>query len=265
MVMELLPLLVFTTCSGLAAGGALAQAIYFKRDAGNAAQANFGGKARAWVYPIVCLVLLVVGLCGTLAHLGQPMRFIYGLSNPTAMITQETYWSMALGVVLLVDAALRFKRGNGLFPIAVIGAVAGLALATVTGLAYYLSYNYEAWFALPTVPLFLLGDVALGFSLYEVLAGRRLEGNVDSIVLGVLQVCAAIAAVAFAVQAQATGADVMGVLAVGIIVGPVACAVLCFLVRAGKVNGTRIAPWVLALCVVGTVLIRAAFYAAGMF
>ena len=128
MFAELLPLLAFTTFAGLAAGAYAIDAVCGNARVGGGsaahggAAAGSGGEAagipanaasdalaRPWLFPLVCLVLLGVGLCGTLAHLGQPLRFLNGMSNPGSMIAQEAYWSIAFGAVILVDLVLAWR------------------------------------------------------------------------------------------------------------------------------------------------------------
>ena len=101
MLTHILPLLVFTTLAGTAAGAYAVNAVRLPQK---------GAQERAWLFPLVCLVLLGVGLLGTLAHLGQPLRFINGMANPASMISQESYWSIAFGIVLVVDLALQGQR-----------------------------------------------------------------------------------------------------------------------------------------------------------
>ena len=108
MFAEMLPLLVFTTFAGLAAGAYAVDALCGNGRAGSGAAAP----ARPWLFPLVCLVLLGLGLCGTLLHLGQPLRFVNGMANPGSMIAQEAYWSIAFGAVIVVDLAVAKAKGD---------------------------------------------------------------------------------------------------------------------------------------------------------
>ena len=99
MILHVLPLLVFTTFAGFAAGAYAVDAV-----CGN------GREVKApWLFPLVCVVLLGIGLCGTLAHLGQPLRFMNGMANPASGISQESYWAIALGIVIVVDLVLSWR------------------------------------------------------------------------------------------------------------------------------------------------------------
>lgn len=49
---------------------------------------------------------------GTLAHLGQPLRFMNGMANPASGISQESYWAIALGIVIVVDLVISWRSGR---------------------------------------------------------------------------------------------------------------------------------------------------------
>ena len=117
----------------------------------------------------MCLVLLGLGLCGTLLHLGQPLRFVNGMANPGSMIAQEAYWSIAFGAVIVVDLAVAKAKGAAVRPIRWAGGLVAVGLMVVTGLAYYQSLGLPAWSGAATVPLFLVGDLALGAGLCALL------------------------------------------------------------------------------------------------
>ena len=85
------PLLVFTTLAGLAAGSYTMSAFF---PVGQ-------GSKRPWLFPLVCLVLLAAGLLCLPAHLEHPERMLIALSNPSAMIAQEAYWSIGFGRSLI--------------------------------------------------------------------------------------------------------------------------------------------------------------------
>lgn len=102
MILHVLPLLVFTTFAGFAAGAYAVDAV-----CGNGREAK-----TPWLFPLVCVVLLGIGLCGTLAHLGQPLRFMNGMANPASGISQESYWAIALGIVIVVDLVISWRGGK---------------------------------------------------------------------------------------------------------------------------------------------------------
>ena len=102
MILHVLPLLAFTTFAGFAAGAYAVDAV-----CGNGREAK-----TPWLFPLVCVVLLDIGLCGTLAHLGQPLRFMNGMANPASGISQESYWAIALGIVIVVDLVISWRGGK---------------------------------------------------------------------------------------------------------------------------------------------------------
>ena len=125
MFAEMLPLLVFTTFAGLAAGAYAVDALCGNGRAGSGAAAP----ARPWLFPLVCLVLLGLGLCGTLLHLGQPLRFVNGMANPGSMIAQEAYWSIAFGLHL---ARIGLDATGLLVAAGIVGPLAASAVAAAT-------------------------------------------------------------------------------------------------------------------------------------
>ena len=129
------PLFLFTTLGGLAAGAYVAAAIFPDVDR---------KPKRPWLFPLVCLALLGVGLLGVLGHLGRPERFLLAMSNPSSMIAEEAYWSIAFGALML-------------------------ALMCIMGWAYFTSYGNPAWAAWQTLPLFVLGDLAMGSALWALM------------------------------------------------------------------------------------------------
>lgn len=154
------PLFAFTTLGGMAAGAYVAAACF----AGVEREAK-----RPWLFPLVCLALLGVGLLGVLGHLGRPERFLLALSNPASMIAEEAYWSIAFGVLMLVDFVLLLRRGASPRAVRVAAAAAALGLMGIMGWAYFTSYGNPAWATWQTLPLFVAGDVAMGAALWALL------------------------------------------------------------------------------------------------
>lgn len=150
------PLFVFTTLAGLAAGAYVMDAIFDGRPQGT---------KRPWLFPLVCIVLLGVGLLGVLGHLGRPAMFLNALSNPTAMIAQEAYWSIAFGVLMVADLALCAAKGGSPRALRIVAAIAAAGLMVVMGNAYFTSYGVEAWASWATWPLYVVGDLAMGATL----------------------------------------------------------------------------------------------------
>ncbi|MEA5019723.1 MAG: DmsC/YnfH family molybdoenzyme membrane anchor subunit [Gordonibacter sp.] len=260
MFAEMLPLLVFTTFAGLAAGAYAIDALCGNGHASDDAAAP----ARPWLFPLVCLILLGVGLCGTLVHLGQPLRFANGMANPGSMIAQEAYWSIAFGIVIVVDLALAKVKGASVRLIRWVGALVAVGLMVVTGLAYYQSLGLSAWSGAATVPLFLVGDLALGVGLCALLARDTTLGTKLICANVAAQLAFAVVLVAYGLHLARVGIDMTGMLVAAGVVGPVGVGAVALAVRGGKIPA-RIGG--IALCVlatVGVIIARFAFFAAGM-
>lgn len=239
-------LFVFTTLGGLGAGMYAASAVF-----------PVTGKRANVAVPLVALACLGIGGIALLLHLGHPERMLNAFANPGSGITQEAIVSMVFGAVVVVDLALAAFKGSPPRALRVVGAVAGVALCCVMGLAYYAYESQAAWHAWPTVALFLCGDLAVGFLLLgavdrEVAAGKPfLWANV---------VLSALAALAFA----ATGAHFAGI---GLSPQPfIAAVVLALAAACGPVIADRRGDagmyWPsFAIMFAAVVVARYAFYA----
>lgn len=257
MSMEILPLLLFTTCGGLAAGAYAVDALCVSGHGAPAAS------KRAWLLPLVCIVLLGVGLLGTLAHLGQPLRFVNGMMNPASMISQESYWAIAFGVVLVVDLVLARQKGQAVRPVRWIGAVAAFGLMVVTGLAYYDALGLPGWRTAATLPFFVLGDLGAGAAVATLLTPAERAGEVwRACIAGAIAWAVAIAA--YGLHLAAAGMDATAALAAGMVVGPVAVAVVAAARLANKMDAKAASVAACALAVVGLVIVRVVFFAAGI-
>lgn len=265
-MMEILPLLVFTTFGGIAAG-AYVMAVFGSLMAGGAgAGSDAKGAAsdgKAWLFPLVCIVLLGVGLLGTLMHLGQPLRFMNGMANPGSMISQESYWAIAFGVLMVVDLVLAKMKGASNAVVRALAAVAACGLMVVTGLAYHACLFLPAWSGAVTLPVFIVGDLAMGAGLC--LAFAKSAEVVRALHVGNAATSLAWLAVAVAYGVHLAGmGEGVGLVVAGAVVGPVAACAASVLAVRGKLDGKVAGYVVLACAVVGTVLVRAAFFAAGV-
>nr|WP_162610985.1 DmsC/YnfH family molybdoenzyme membrane anchor subunit [Gordonibacter sp. An230] len=265
--METFPLLVFTTFAGLAAGAYAVDSLcgngrsICRTHTENAPEAK---PLRPWLFPLVCLVLLGLGLCGTLAHLGQPLRFVNGMANPGSMIAQEAYWSIAFGLVVVVDLALASFKGVSVRPVRWVGGLIAVGLMVVTGLAYYQSLGLPAWSGAATVPLFLVGDLALGAGLCALLNRSGLANSSLAAASVAAGVAFAATLCAFGLHLARIGVDATGLLVASGVLGPLVASIAVAAVRAG-VLPARIGGVVVCLfTLVGVVLARVAFFAAGL-
>ncbi|WP_101721245.1 DmsC/YnfH family molybdoenzyme membrane anchor subunit [Eggerthella timonensis] len=260
MLAEMLPLLVFTTFAGLAAGAYAIDALCGNGRTGSCAAES----ARPWLFPLVCLALLGLGLCGTLLHLGQPLRFVNGMANPGSMIAQEAYWSIAFGLVIVADLALAKVKGASVRPVRWVGGLVAVGLMVVTGLAYYQSLGLPAWSGAATVPLFLVGDLALGAGLCALLDRSALANGILAAANVAAGVAFAAVLCAFGLYVARVGHDATGLLVAAGIVGPLAASAAAVATRAGKLPAQAGAVAVCVLATAGVVIARYAFFAAGM-
>ena len=246
------PLFLFTTLGGLAAGAYVAAAIFPDGDR---------KPKRPWLFPLACLALLGVGLLGVLGHLGRPERFVLAMSNPSSMIAEEAYWSIAFGVLMLVDFVLLLRRGTSPGAVRVVAAVAAVGLMCIMGWAYFTSYGNPAWATWQTLPLFVLGDLAMGAALW----GLMREGSYRSgafaaafAMLGAL----AVASIALA-AAHFAGLGHNALPFAAAVVLAVAGVAFGLLAWKGKLSGA--APALAFACLfAGVAAARYAFYAASI-
>lgn len=248
------PLFAFTTLSGLAAGGYAVGAVF----RGQKAESKM-----TWLFPLVCIVLLGLGLCGTLAHLGHPERFLNALANPTSMIAEEAYWSIAFGVLMVIDAVLCKVKGAAPVAVRALGAIAAIGLMCVTANAYFTMHGNPVWTGPATLALFVVGDLAMGIALVALFrSGLAPEKMFAGVAIVALALCAASIA-AIAAQFAGYGFDMMPFIA-ALVIGPVAGIVVYALSMTGKLAPKVAAPLAFVLVLVGVVIARYFFYAASI-
>lgn len=265
------PLFVFTTLSGLAAGAYAVSAVFpvqgsgtsgagFVDGEGAAGATDEGARKRAWLFPLVCLVLLGLGLIGCLFHLARPMMFLNALANPAAGIAQEAYLSIIFGVLLLVDLIVAWRKGVVPRPLRIVGAVAAVALILVMGNAYLASTGVAAWATWQTVLLYLFGDLAMGAALLAVFDGALFGHGGYAVAAAALSVLAALSCALEAAHFAGVGADMVLLVTGAVIV--VVGAALQFAAKSGKMPA-KTAAWAAFACVfIGVAIARYGFYAA---
>lgn len=244
------PLFLFTTLAGVAAGAYAASVVF-----------SVGkGSKKAWLFPLVCLVLLAVGLVGLPLHLGRPERMLIALTQPGAMIAQEAYWSIALGVILLVDLILSKVKGASPRALRIVGAVAALGLMFVMSNAYFVSIGVPAWASWQTFLLFILGDLAMGAALLALFEPDLAMNGTYLTAAIALSALAAVSVVLDAVHFAGVGAGVVLLIVGAVVVA--AAAVLQFMAKSGKMAADTAAKAAFACAFVGVALARYGFYAA---
>jgi DMSO reductase anchor subunit len=262
---ELVPLVVFTVCSGLSAGTFLMTLVGRLLLRGKGAETDTLAAYSGTALSAVCLLVLGIGLLATLLHLGQPMRFINGLSNPASMIAQESYWALAFLALLAVSALFALVKKNIPLAAHILGALAGTGLMIVTGLAYARAIGIPAWNSAITVSLFFISDIVAGVALCLV---AFKEEKVVLVLVGALLGLLALDTVALAsfwlhiASSPAANQDIL--LFASVVIGIVAPAVLGALALLKKIRLQSASIAVLVLVVAGIVAERAVFFGSGI-
>lgn len=259
MILQVLPLILFTTLSGAAAG------LYVVYAAGPAGIAKTKPTAKTiWLLPVVCFVLLAVGLLFTLLHLGQPARFINGLHNPASMISQESYWAIAFALLLIIDCAFSWFKQTEVRPLRWIGAIAAVGLMVVTSLAYYKSLGIIGWHTAATIPFFILGDLAFGCALCLLFVKDDVVSRALQTALIALSAAWLVSIAAYGVALGSAGLAGTGAMVVGGIVGPLASICIAAAGLNNKLDAGKVALWTSVMAGVGLVICRYAFFAIGV-
>lgn len=135
----------------------------------------------------------------------------------------------------------------------------------VTGLAYFDCLGLVAWRGAATLPVFILGDVALGAGLCAVLA--KADDWAASLLCPATvaaQAAWGVAIVAFGLYLQRSGLDATALLAVAFVLGPVCASVVAAAARCGKLAGKTAGVVVLVLAFASVVVARYVFFAIGV-
>ncbi|MBL4954656.1 DmsC/YnfH family molybdoenzyme membrane anchor subunit [Neobacillus sp. OS1-32] len=161
-------LIVFTYLSDISAGTFIFYLLYQAFFSGNATvekiQQRKGGiftSIDAKV-SVLSIILLGIGMLASALHLGHPFRFLNALHNPNSMITQEAYWSIGFGILLLIVTIWAFKGKKPSFALNLLTALAGLGLLTVTALAYAKPKGIPAWNQGLTPIIFIISALIMG-------------------------------------------------------------------------------------------------------
>lgn len=243
------PLLVFTVLTGLSAGSYIMATVF-----GLISKEN----KRTFVFNVICLACLGVGLLGVLFHLGHPERFMNGLANPTSMIAQEGYWAILFGLLLFVDTILLFlKKRNSILPIVI--SVLGCGLLTVTSIEYFTSYGVAGWPEVPTILQFIGAGLATGaaFTTAFLKIAPEKKNVLTSFVLYLVLVIALFAE-AFVFGALPVGSAPFVVAAIIAGVG----AFLSYAPLTGKTPEKKLNWPVFVLILLAVIITRYAFYSA---
>ena len=244
------PLFFFTTCGGLSAGLYIASAAFPPKEESK----------RPWLIPLICFALLGIGLLGVLFHLGRPERFIFGLRNPQAGIAQEGYCAIVLMVLYFAHLVLAWRKKSAPRALCIVGALVALLLTFIMGFAYVNQTGMLAWAMWATVPLFVVGDVAVGLALWGLFDDKAYE-RVAYLATSVVAEALFFATLFVeATHFSSLGYDAMPFYAAAV-VGPVLAIAGTIVCRAKNSLALRVAVFVLALA--GMIVARYCFYSVG--
>lgn len=99
------------------------------------------------IVALVTIVILGIGMLGTMSHLGKPGRFLGALRNPTSHLSLEMLTCIPVGICYLIIGAnglLYTMPEAALTVLEVIGLIASVAFIWVTALAYRMKAR-PAW------------------------------------------------------------------------------------------------------------------------
>lgn len=249
-----LPLFVFTTFAGLSAG-AYASAAFFPP------KSRREKSERPWTLHAACLVLLAIGMLGSLMHLGHPERMLNAFSNPLAPITLEGYLSSAFGLVVLADAVINITKGRSVRPLMIVGGLLSIALVCVMGWAYFTCFGIPAWNLTYTLPFFIAGSIAAGMGMTAVIDNSLMTGKPFFFAFAILQAIFGASIIALSVHFYNLG-ESWGLLGIGLAIGPIASTVISAVGIAGKKPPSCIAVIAFALAFIGMAVARYGFYMA---
>lgn len=154
---------------------------------------------------IAAIILLIVGGCASVLHLGQPANIMAAAANVFSFsgISVEMI-ALGLNVIVAVVYLLLARSGNEAAAkiVAIIGIATGLIMAFVVGNGYVME-SQPNWNNI-ALPLAYLGSgLACGATLFAALAGKdeKAQAALRNLVLGSV----AVALVTFVIYAAATG------------------------------------------------------------
>lgn len=245
------PLFVFTTLGGLSAGLVIAMALFPPAEK----------QERPWLAPLAALALLGVGMLGVLFHLKRPALFLLALRNPSAGIAQEAYCGIVLGVLLLALLIVSWRKGQMPKVLVWISAAVSLILTFIMGFAYLVNVGTVAWANWTTVPLFVVGDVAMGLALWAILSKEELAKRPFTLTVIIVLAVLALVMLLTGLHFGSVGNDALLIYAGLVIAGAGGIAVT---VAAQKSSASWQAGALVACVIVGVCLSRWGFYAASV-
>lgn len=269
------PLLLFSVLLGISAGAMVFVGI------GELA-AKFKGQRFAGA--AIAFVLLALGGCASVFHLGHPERALHILGNLGSGLSKELFAVGAMAVVTFVYAILAKKNFAGAAKVAgVIGLVVALILPFVAGASYMMAAR-PAWDSLALPVMYLGTGIGMGFLLMAALVCLKPDSGVDAGLAATLAVTGSIvsalteiAYVAWVAMApwqaasrsidRLVSGDMAAAFWIGVVALGIVASIALAVVARKKAGDAKAASGLLfasfACSVVGSVVLRIAMYGLG--
>ena len=251
--MGLESLFAFTLLGGMAAGAYVFETCFARKRSGN----------RPWLLPLVVVALFAIGMIAASTHVQSIPRAMGSLTSGTVNfasgMVREVAVSGVFFVLALIDMIIAFVKKDSPFALRVVTAVVAVACMVLMGTAYTDVFGNPVWTNAPaTVLSFVAGDLAMGLGLCAALGVAKLSEKPVAYTMVAVDV---VLAIGLALEVAAFSAvGISPVMQVGLVVAPVASAVLTLL--ASKfANKQTLAIVVCAALVIGVAVARYAFYA----
>lgn len=154
------PLLVFSVLLGISSGSYVFLGIGELK--GVFREVRFKGA-------LIALILLALGGCASVLHLGHPERATHLLANMGSGLSMELIFLAILGIVGVIYLIIsRGKPSGASKVVGVLAGILGLVLPFVTGASYLMAAR-PAWDSITLPLLYVGGGLAAGFLLMAAL------------------------------------------------------------------------------------------------
>lgn len=249
-----LSLWAFTCLTGMVAGAYIIAAIFPARE-----------EKKPWLFPLVSLVVLIVGGVSAIGHLHRPELVMNVLNNPAASLTMEGIFTGVMAAAIVVDLVFSLVKKSVVRATRILCLVAGIVLIAIEAYAYLEVYGITAWTGVSTFALFVLSDIASGGALWLLFRGKCENDKTYAITMCALAAAAAIAEFWKLADFVAFGADGVALLALGgvaAICGAVVAGIMYAKDKLRENKGLRIA--LVVLIIASMALSRYGFYMASI-
>lgn len=216
----------------------------------------FGMALSINVIALSTIIVLGLGMLGTMSHLGKPGRFLHAMKNPTSHLALEMLTCIPVGLCYLViglDEVLYRLPDTALLVLEVAGLVFSILFIWVTALAYRMKAR-PAWNTVFTPLNFMLEYVSagcIGACFFATVFGQAIP--VAFLVTSAILLVASLAGqlfytyyvghVGYHVDIKPFGSECKGFYAGWLVLGlvvPVVCLALLFALPSDLVVGTML-------------------------